>query len=230
MQPEKPTEQSPQNIEPVIKPVPVADTTDLFQPDPIVLAPASKRVPDKELLLVLGAIVVLIGFIGSMTFMMVRSKPTAGTSEQKDLIAQNSESEQQEADGESSGSTTDQTPSPSFPTTPSPVPSPTSPAPSPSPPPVPASKTYTISYTNACYSPANLTIKKGDTVKFINNSNKSMWPASDDHPAHDEYAEFDSRSGISQGGSYSFTFSRAGSWGYHDHNKPGCTGTVAVLN
>lgn len=89
-------------------------------------------------------------------------------------------------------------------------------------------KTYNISYTNSCYSPANVTIKKGDTVKFTNNSNKKMEPASNDHPSHELYPEFDANDGISPGGTYSFTFTNTGSWGYHDHLKPSCGGTITV--
>lgn len=89
-------------------------------------------------------------------------------------------------------------------------------------------KTYGISYTNSCFSPANLTIKKGDTVKFTNNSTKDMWPASDNHPSHTTYSEFDAKGSINPGGTYSFTFNKTGSWGYHDHLKPSCSGTITV--
>lgn len=89
-------------------------------------------------------------------------------------------------------------------------------------------QTYTVSYTNSCFTPSSVSIKNGDTVTFVNNSNKNMWPASDPHPQHTLYPEFDARKDIAPGGSYSFTFTRIGSWGYHDHNKPSCHGTVVV--
>ncbi len=90
-------------------------------------------------------------------------------------------------------------------------------------------KTWDISYTNNCYSPANITIKNGDTVRFTNNaSSRKMEPASDDHPSHEEYSEFDAKNGISPSGTYSFTFTKTGSWGYHDHIKPSCTGVITV--
>lgn len=89
--------------------------------------------------------------------------------------------------------------------------------------------TFDIAYTNNCFSPANITIKKGDTVRFKNNSNsRDMWPATNKHPQHDEYSEFDSKQGIGSGGTYSFTFTKTGSWGYHDHLKPNCGGTITV--
>ncbi len=89
-------------------------------------------------------------------------------------------------------------------------------------------KTYDISYKNGCYGPANATVKQGDSVKFTNNSSQSMWPASDNHPSHTIYSEFDSKGSIAPGGTYTFIFTRIGSWGYHDHLKPGCTGTISV--
>jgi plastocyanin len=90
------------------------------------------------------------------------------------------------------------------------------------------SRTYRVSYTNACFSPASLTIKKGDTVKFTNDSTRNFWPASDDHPSHSIYPEFDAKQAIAPGSFYAFTFSKVGTWGYHDHLKPGCKGTITV--
>jgi plastocyanin len=90
-------------------------------------------------------------------------------------------------------------------------------------------KTYEISYSNTCFDPANRTIKLGDTIKFIDNSKtRSMWPASNDHPSHLIYPEFDPKQSIAPGGSWSFTFNKKGTWGYHDHLKPNCTGLITV--
>jgi plastocyanin len=90
-------------------------------------------------------------------------------------------------------------------------------------------KTYTITYSNNCYSPADLTIKFGDTIKFVNStSNKNMWPASDDHPSHTIYPEFDPERDIAPGSSWSFMFGKTGTWDYHDHVKPSCGGTITV--
>lgn len=94
--------------------------------------------------------------------------------------------------------------------------------------PVSAPKTVNISYTNSCFVSGNQSIKKGDTIRFTNNSNGSMWPASDRHPEHDIYSEFDSKGPIGNGGMYTFTFTRTGTWGYHDDIKPGCGGAITV--
>lgn len=128
--------------------------------------------------------------------------------------------------------TSDPTPPPPPPTpTPSPTPSPPTPTPTPPPPPPPpppSSSTFDISYTNSCFSPADATIDAGDTVRFTNNSSFDMWPASNNHPSHDIYSEFDSTADIIPGNTYSFMFLNTGAWGYHDHNKPSCTGTITV--
>lgn len=90
-------------------------------------------------------------------------------------------------------------------------------------------KTFTVAYQNSCYSPDNIVLTRGDTINFVNNStNKKMWPASDNHPSHQIYPEFDPGRDFAPGESWSFTFNKVGSWNYHDHNKPGCTGVITV--
>jgi hypothetical protein len=73
-----------------------------------------------------------------------------------------------------------------------------------------------------------MTIRKGDTVAFVDNSSKDMWPASDNHPSHTIYPEFDAKSAVPPGGTFSFRFDKVGVWGYHDHLKPNCDGSVTV--
>lgn len=98
--------------------------------------------------------------------------------------------------------------------------------------PVPTNKTYEIGYTsNDCFSPSNRTINTGDSIIFRNNNtnNKSMWPASNQHPVHNEYPGFDAGADVPTGGTFIFKFTKSGSWGYHDHIKPSCDGTITVL-
>ena len=98
------------------------------------------------------------------------------------------------------------------------------------------SQPTTVTYTNKCYSPSSVTINKGATVKFVNDSGRDMWPASDNHPSHDEYpvkdankeSTFDPKDSIAEGGSWSFVFNVTGTWYYHDHNHPSCHGTIIV--
>jgi plastocyanin len=78
------------------------------------------------------------------------------------------------------------------------------------------------------FSPSTLTVESGETVTFENSSDDDKWPASNDHPTHELYPGFDAKNAVLPGESYSFTFERAGSWGYHDHLNPGLTGTIVV--
>lgn len=100
--------------------------------------------------------------------------------------------------------------------------------PTPAVPSIAESASKTITYTDSGFSPTTLTIKSGDTVVFKNNGSKDFWPASAIHPTHTIYPEFDAKKGIAPGATYSFTFTRIGSWKYHNHLNPSLTGTITV--
>jgi plastocyanin len=104
-------------------------------------------------------------------------------------------------------------------------------------------KTVTVHYTSTGFSPSVVTINKGDTVTFVADPNSDeMWIASDPHPTHQGYdgttksehcasdytgpAPFDECS--SAGTSFSFTFEKTGTWGYHNHGNSSDKGTVIV--
>lgn len=88
------------------------------------------------------------------------------------------------------------------------------------------------------FSTSSITFKipVGAAVEFFNKSNEDMWVASNPHPTHSSYpttggciaSTFDSCRGIPPGGSWSFVFDVAGTWGYHNHLNPGHKGTVVV--
>lgn len=78
------------------------------------------------------------------------------------------------------------------------------------------------------FSPQTLTVQAGDTVTFENTSDDDHWPASNVHPTHELYPGFDAQNAVLPGDSYSFTFERAGRWGYHDHLNPDLQGTIVV--
>lgn len=86
----------------------------------------------------------------------------------------------------------------------------------------------TIKMTAAGFEPANVTIKKGDTVVFLNNDSKPHWPASAQHPTHTALPGFDSLKAVAAGASYSYTFTKAGTWGYHDHLNASFFGKVTA--
>jgi len=81
---------------------------------------------------------------------------------------------------------------------------------------------------NQSFKPNTLTIKKGDKVTFVNEDNKSYWPASDIHPTHSLYPEFDSKKPVKKGERWSIIFFKAGNWSYHDHINPAITGNIIV--
>lgn len=99
----------------------------------------------------------------------------------------------------------------------------------------------TITYDGTSFSPASVTIKQGQSVTFVNKSSSSMWVASDPHPIHNGYdgttrdehcapgytgpAPFDE---CSTATSYTYTFTKVGSWGYHNHANHAAAGTITV--
>jgi plastocyanin len=85
-----------------------------------------------------------------------------------------------------------------------------------------------ISMTDEGYSPSTVTIKQGETIVFENNSSMDNWPASNIHPTHEIYSEFDPKRPIASGDSWSFTFDQAGIWRFHDHLTPSFVGTITV--
>lgn len=97
-----------------------------------------------------------------------------------------------------------------------------------------------ITYTNAGYSPASVTIKKGTTTTFKNAGTQDTWPASAMHPTHTVYPGsdikkcgtatdiFDACRGLTPGESWSFIFTEVGEWGYHDHLHARQFGSITV--
>lgn len=85
-----------------------------------------------------------------------------------------------------------------------------------------------ITYSSAGFSPTDLTVKTGTVVTFKNEAEDRLWVASDPHPSHTVYPEFDDKKGIEKGGEYIFTFTKTGEWRYHNHLNPGKRGSVKV--
>lgn len=104
-----------------------------------------------------------------------------------------------------------------------------------------ASAGTTVTYSNQGFLPKNISVPAGTTVTFINQSSNEMWIASNPHPTHQGYdgttrsqhcaagyngaAPFDE---CAAGTSFSFTFMKPGTWGYHNHGNPADNGTVTV--
>lgn len=85
----------------------------------------------------------------------------------------------------------------------------------------------TITYSGTEFSPSPATVKVGDVVKVINNSQNVMEFASADHPTHLKNSEFNVGD-IEAGSSATFTVTTAGTWGYHDHYNASARGELIV--
>ena len=86
-----------------------------------------------------------------------------------------------------------------------------------------------IRMTKNGFEPKELTVTEGDVVTFVNNGNEDHWPASNFHPTHTLYPEFDPLKGVKPGESWKFKFAKVGTWRMHDHLFPHLTGTIVVL-
>lgn len=99
----------------------------------------------------------------------------------------------------------------------------------------------TVTLKESGFFPQTLTVTKGTIVTFVNNSSGQMWVASDPHPTHNGYdgttrdehcasgytgpAPFDE---CAVKDTFTFTFDKVGSWGYHNHLDHDQTGTIVV--
>lgn len=78
------------------------------------------------------------------------------------------------------------------------------------------------------FQPNIFAIKKCTTVIFENEGRIPHWPASDLHPTHGIYPEFDPKMEIQSNKSWSFVFEKPGTWRYHDHLNPFMHGVITV--
>src|SRR3989339_548200 len=97
-----------------------------------------------------------------------------------------------------------------------------SPTPTPEPTDTRILRIYTVSYKNGVFSPTNLRIHAGDTVRFKNESLFSLRILSD------SYLGFDSVGEVPQGSFFSFTFAAKGIFDYHNNSNAEEKGTIIV--
>ena len=102
-------------------------------------------------------------------------------------------------------------------------------------------KSVAVNFTSNGFVPKSVTIAKGGTVTFVNQSSGQMWVASDEHPSHTGYdgssrtthctasysgpAPFDQ---CGNGSQYSFTFDKTGAFDFHNHSGAQYGGVVIV--
>lgn len=87
---------------------------------------------------------------------------------------------------------------------------------------------HVITLTEEGFKPAELTIRVGEAVTFRNETDNLYWPASNLHPSHLIYSEFDPKEPVQPDASWSFTFTKVGGWQFHDHLAPYFTGVITV--
>src|SRR5215207_8003978 len=78
------------------------------------------------------------------------------------------------------------------------------------------------------FDPPTVTVDRGDTVTWVNDSGDDAWPASDVHPTHQLLPGFDPKRVVLSGSSWSYTFETAGRHPYHNHLAPENKGVVVV--
>lgn len=100
-----------------------------------------------------------------------------------------------------------------------------------------SANTHAVIISDTGFTPRSLTIRKGDTVIWKNESSDASWPASAIHPTHKSYpttggclgSTFDACRGLAPGESWSFTFNEIGDWSFHDHVNPAWNGKIIVI-
>lgn len=96
--------------------------------------------------------------------------------------------------------------------------------------PTPAEQTQknTITITANGFSPAEITVKAGESVTWVNSDSSDHQVNSAPHPTHTDYQPLNTVGLIKAGESKSLIFPTAGTYKYHDHLNPQLTGTVIV--
>lgn len=85
----------------------------------------------------------------------------------------------------------------------------------------------TITYSDNGFSPSKITVKAGQTVAIKNTSSHDMQFDSDPHPVHTD--DTDLNVGVvSPGQTMTFTPTKKGAFGYHNHLNPSDTGTIII--
>ena len=87
---------------------------------------------------------------------------------------------------------------------------------------------HLVTFSAQGFTPLRLEVEVGQRVLFRNKSDTVFWPASNIHPTHQIYPEFDAKAAIEAGSSWLFTFERPGFWRYHNHLGPERSGLIVV--
>ena len=94
-----------------------------------------------------------------------------------------------------------------------------------------AASAATVTLTDSGITPAQVTIKSGESITWVNNGTKKIQLASDPHPTHTANPEVSGGQfvvEVAPGASTTTTLTKAGTWGFHDHLNPAVRGKVTV--
>jgi hypothetical protein len=84
-----------------------------------------------------------------------------------------------------------------------------------------------IEITAQGFDPQAVTVHENATVIFYNKDTQDHWPASNSHPTHDIYPEFDPQKPLAPKASWVLK-PKKGEWRYHDHLHPHLRGILIV--
>lgn len=84
-----------------------------------------------------------------------------------------------------------------------------------------------IAYSASGFSPSTITVKSGDTVAIKNTSSTDMQFDSDPHPVHSDDTDLNAGL-VSPGQTLTFTVTKKGTFGYHNHLDPSQRGTIVI--
>lgn len=85
-----------------------------------------------------------------------------------------------------------------------------------------------IVLTDSGFEPRKIHVLKGAAITFSTTRTVPFWPASDSHPNHLLYREFDPKQPLKPGEDWRFVFETPGTWEFHDHLRSYFTGVVYV--
>lgn len=95
---------------------------------------------------------------------------------------------------------------------------------------------YVVTYSNDGFVPAAMTVKKGETVRFLNSSSRALWIVSSGgttgvyppKPNSCGQSAFDSCIALPPHDFWEFTFYESGTWTYRNNVTATDTGTIVV--
>lgn len=85
----------------------------------------------------------------------------------------------------------------------------------------------TITFDGSSFSPGTITVKSGTTMTIKNTSSQDMAFNSNPHPVHTDDTDLNVGD-VPAGQSKTFTVTKTGSYGYHDHLDPSIMGKITI--